>query len=122
MENTILKLRKELKLSQEKFGEKLGVGKGAISKIENNERGLTDTMAKLICNEYNVNESWLRTGEGEMFVNYEDEQTELDYLIGKLAPDHDAFKIKLIKFMLKQPDERWDVIEQIIDDYINAKK
>lgn len=122
MENTVLILRKELGLNQEKFGERLGVGKTAISKLEKGYNNLTEQMARSICREFNVNEDWLRTGEGDMFINYEDEQTELDYLIGKLASDGDAFKIKFIKFMLRQPDERWDVIEKMIDDYLNAKK
>lgn len=115
-------MRKELGLNQEKFGERLGVGKTAISKLEKGYNNLTEQMARSICREFNVNEDWLRTGEGDMFINYEDEQTELDYLIGKLASDGDAFKIKFIKFMLRQPDERWDVIEKMIDDYLNAKK
>jgi aminopeptidase C len=52
-----------------------------------------------------------------MFVNYEDEQSELDFLIGRLAPDHDDFKIKFIKFILKQPDANWDMIEKMIEEY-----
>ena len=63
----IKELRKYLDLTMEKFGERLGVGKTAISKLENNERNLTDQMAISICREFNVNETWLRTGEGEMF-------------------------------------------------------
>lgn len=122
MENAVLKLRKELGLSQDKFGESLGVTGSGISKIESGQRALTEQMIKAISREYNVNEEWLRSGEGEMFVNFVDEQSELDYLIGRLSPEHDAFKIKFIKFMLKQPDERWDVIEQMIDEYFGVKK
>ena len=59
----IRELRKELGLTMEKFG----VGKTAISKIENGERNLTDQMTLSICREFNVNGTWLRTGDGEMF-------------------------------------------------------
>ena len=51
----------------EKFGLRLGVGKTAISKLENGERNLTDQMFKSICREFNVCEEWLRTGNGDMF-------------------------------------------------------
>lgn len=63
----IKKIRKELKLTLEKFGEKLGVGKTAISAIENGKRNLTEQMAKSICREYNVSYDYLTYGDGEMF-------------------------------------------------------
>ena len=63
----VKEIRKTLTLTLEKFGNKLGVGKTAISKIEKNENTLTDQMAKSICREYNVNYDWLIYEEGEMF-------------------------------------------------------
>ena len=63
----VRELRKKLNLTLEKFGKPLGVGKTAISKIETGENNLTDQMIISICREYNINEDWLRTGEGEMF-------------------------------------------------------
>lgn len=63
----VKEIRKTLNLTLEKFGEKLGVGKTAISKIEKDERNLTDQMSKAICREYNVNYDYLVYGEGEMF-------------------------------------------------------
>lgn len=66
MNERIRKIRKELGLSGEKFGEKLGVTRVAISNIENGNRNVTDQMFKSICREFNVNPDWLRNGEGEM--------------------------------------------------------
>lgn len=63
----VKEIRKSLGLTLEKFGEKLGVKKGAISAIENNNRNLTEQMAKSICREYNVNYDFLTYGDGEMF-------------------------------------------------------
>lgn len=57
----------KVNMTLEKFGGRLGVGKTAISGIETGRRNLTEQMAKSICREFNVNEAWLRTGEGEMF-------------------------------------------------------
>ena len=63
----IRSIRKELNLTLEKFGEKLGVQRSAVSKIERGERGLTDQMIISICREFNVNYDYLVDGEGEMF-------------------------------------------------------
>lgn len=65
----VKEIRKEFDLTLEKFGEKLGVTKVAISNIEKGNRNLTDQMAKSICREYNVNYDYLMYGEGEMFDN-----------------------------------------------------
>ena len=69
----VRELRKALNLTLEKFCEPLGVGKTAISNIENGNRNLTNQMIISICREYSVNETWLRTGEGEMFRQPSDE-------------------------------------------------
>ena len=68
MNERIKQLRKELGLTLDKFGEKIGVGKSAISKIERGENGVSEQMLKSICREFNVREEWLRTGELPMFI------------------------------------------------------
>lgn len=65
----VKEVRKSLNLTLEKFGEKLGVGKTAISNIETGNRNLTEQMALAICREYNVSYDFLIYGEGEMFDN-----------------------------------------------------
>ena len=47
----VKEIRKTLDLTMEKFGEKLGVGKTAISNIESGNRNLTEQMSKAICRE-----------------------------------------------------------------------
>lgn len=63
-------LRKELRLNQAAFGERIGLGGGAIGKME---RGgtVTDQNIKLICEKFRVRREWLVDGEGEMFVSGE---------------------------------------------------
>ena len=73
MNERIKELRKTLGLTLEKFGERLGVRKTAISKIEHGENNVSDQMFKSICREFNVSEEWLRDGVGEMFIIPEDE-------------------------------------------------
>lgn len=59
-------LRNIFHMSQEVFGKRLGVTGAGISKIESGKRNLTEQMLLLICKEFNINENWLRYGEGEM--------------------------------------------------------
>lgn len=62
----VKEIRKKNGLTLEKFGERLGVAKTTISRIENGVNGLTDQMCKSISREFHVNEEWLKTGEGKM--------------------------------------------------------
>lgn len=65
----IHELRKTLNMSMEKFGEKIGVGKATISRIESGVNSITEQMHLSICRAYGVSEEWLRTGQGEMFAD-----------------------------------------------------
>lgn len=63
----VKEIRKSLNLTMEVFGQKVGVKKSAISKIEKGEVNVTDQMKKLICREFNVSYDWLEYGTGEMY-------------------------------------------------------
>ncbi len=90
----VLEIRKTLDLTMDKFGEKLGVQKSAISKIEKGRVNLSDQMVKLICREYNVNYDYLTTGEGEMFDDLP--QTVLEELCQQYdLDDLDKFIVEL---------------------------
>lgn len=85
MNERIKQIRKELSLTMEKFGERLGVKKNSISQIESGNRNLTDQMFLAICREFNVNEEWLRFGTGAMFV--EDSDSIIDKILSEMPLD-----------------------------------
>ena len=108
-------IRKTLNLTLEKFGEKLGVGKTAISKLEKGENSITDQMMLSICREYNVNENWLRTGEGDMFIKMT-RNDELSQFVGQLmATEDDSFKKRLVSALAALDENGWDILEQYLD-------
>lgn len=111
----IKEIRKYLDLTMEKFGERLGVGKTAISKLENNERNLTDQMAVSICREFDVNETWLRTGEGEMFIQRTRNQQITDFLGDLIKEEDGTFKKRLIEAMSKLDKKDWEDLERLVD-------
>ena len=92
----VRQVRKSLSLTMEKFGERLGVTKTAISLIESGKNKLTDANVKAICRAYNVNYDWLTEGEGEMFSNVP--KTILDELCKQY--DLDDFDRSLVELYL----------------------
>lgn len=65
-------IRKYLKLSQKNFAKEIGMSQSGYGQIEIGDRPISDRLIKSICMAFNVNENWLRTGEGEMFIKVED--------------------------------------------------
>ena len=116
MNERLKKIRKALSLSQEAFGAKLGVTGPGISKIESGDRNLTEQMALSVIREFNVNENWLRTGEGgdeNMFVKttpYEKAYNRFGYIMENASPSKKATLSMLLELLYKVSDEEWDII------------
>lgn len=108
-------VRKKLGLTLEKFGEKLGVGKTAISKIEKGENNLTEQMVKSICREFSVDYIWLTTGNGEMFVDSDDDFTEK---IDRIMAGEDDARKNIFKFMLTLNDDDIAALGRILDQMV----
>lgn len=96
MNQRIRELRKAISLSGEKFGERLGVGKVAVSQMETGKNAVTEQNIKAICREFNVNEDWLRNGNGEMFVDLSLDEEIRSFITKLLDNTDDAFKTRLI--------------------------
>ena len=104
----VKEIRKGLNLTLEKFGERVGVTKQTVSRIENGVNNLTDQMALAICREFSINEHWLRTGEGEPYIKGSED--ELAELVGRLYKDKGSMRYKmsleLCRSMEKMTDEQ----------------
>ena len=119
MGERVKELRKALGLSGEKFGEKIGVTRSAISDIERGRNGLSDSNILAICREFNVNEEWLRTGTGEMFKDMTLDE-EIISFIGDIQWDaSNTFKKRFISAIAKLSEEEWKVLEKIITTCAN---
>ena len=108
-------LRKEiLNLTQEEFSQKLLITRGNLASIEVGRISLTDRNMQVICTTYNVNENWLRTGEGEPF-NELSEQEELAAWMGTIMkPENDnCTKQRIIRILSQLEDDEWEAIEKI---------
>lgn len=115
----VKEIRKNLGLTLEKFGEKVGVTKQTVSRIENGVNNLTEQMTKAICREYGVDYIWLTSGEGEMFVESDDDFFErIDRI---MAGENDARK-NMIKALLYASDEDVEAFQRLIDSVASLKK
>jgi len=103
--NRLKEIRKSLKINQSEFASKIGLAQSGYSQIETGENTLTDQNIKLVCLIYDVNESWLRSGKGEMF-NYkakpkDDDEKRLLDMFRCLSPEMQEFVLKKIKECLR---------------------
>jgi transcriptional regulator with XRE-family HTH domain len=94
MKERILALRKALHLKQGEFAARLGMKGTALSMIEVGDNSLTEKNIRLICMTFNVNEDWLRTGKGKMFVDSPYEQEFLQ-MYRNLLPDSQQALLRL---------------------------
>ena len=65
-------IRKTLNLTQKNFAEQIGMSQSGYAQVEKGSKAISNRLIKSICLAFNVNENWLRTGEGEMFIKVED--------------------------------------------------
>ena len=109
MENRIKAVRETLKLSQRKFGEKLGVSRDVISNIEYGRVKPKALLLRHMCQLYGVNEHWLETGEGEMFTNSPGESSKLEEalkIFQSLRPDFQNYALEQIKKLAELQDKK----------------
>ena len=77
MEERIKLIRKYYGLNQTQFAEKLGLSRNHIAQVETGKGKFSERTIKDICRIWNVNEDWLKSGEGEMFLSHNAQVSEL---------------------------------------------
>ncbi|RKJ00490.1 XRE family transcriptional regulator [bacterium D16-54] len=112
MKDRIKKLRKELDLTQQEFADRLGTARNNIAGYETGKRSPSDAVISLICTKFNVNESWLRDGTGEMFVEMDVEDRLMDWA-GSVLGGHDSkFKKRFVTMLMGLSESEWEFLEK----------
>lgn len=115
MNERLKQLRKALGLTQQELADRIGIARGNIGSYEVGKSALSDAVVSLICREFNVNEDWLRTGNGEMFLELSRDE-QIEEFIGNLLKDEDdSFKRRLISGLAALDDNGWKVLEDFLD-------
>lgn len=101
MYERIIEVRKNFNLTQDVFASKIGLSRSAISNIENGNRSITERVISDICREFNISKEWLRTGEGDMFV--EPSSFSLDEYVKRRGCKD--YQIQIIKTLLELDED-----------------
>ena len=112
MKDRIKKLRRELDLTQQEFADKIGISRGNIGAYEVGKNAPSDAVISLICTKFNVNENWLRHGNGEMFAEL-DMEDQLMAWAGKVLGSQDSkFKKRFVTMLMGLSDSEWEFLEK----------
>ena len=112
MNNRIKQVRKTAGLKQAEFAERIGLKPNTVTSYETGLRIPSDAVILSICREFNVNEKWLRTGEGEMF-NHKTRNESLTEFFSDVLSDGDSIKAQLLSIMAKLSTEQWELLDDI---------
>ena len=121
MNERLKKLRKALDLTQQEFATRVGSKRNTIAKYETNTNIPSAAVISLICREFNVNEEWLRTGYGDMFLPV-DRHNEISKFINQLMQEEkDSFKNRLISILADLSTEEWEFLEHRLKQLYEGK-
>ena len=110
MNTRIKTLRNELKMTQDAFGSRIGLKRNSIAQIELGTRTPSNQVIVSICREFDVNENWLRTGEGSM-LRERSRNDELAAFFGDLLKSEPDFRHRLISVLSRLSVDEWQLLE-----------
>lgn len=111
-------VRNALGKNQSEFAEALGFAQTGVSMIESHKRDISDRHIKALCSIFNISEHWLRTGEGDMYV--ESETSLVDSLTKQM--NMSAEQRKLMEIFLTMSDEKRDSVSKAFFDFLDAAR
>lgn len=109
----IKKLRKALDLTQQEFANRIGTTANVLTNYETGRRNPSNSVINNICKEFNVNETWLRTGEGEMLIQLSKDEEIAAFVGQALSTESDTFKKRFIVMLSKLDESDWEVLEKM---------
>lgn len=113
MHNRIKEIRSNAKLTQQEFADRLGIRRGTIANYELGRNEPIDAVITLICREFNVNETWLRTGDGEMFKPVSRDQEIEAFLNELMKNEKPDFRKRMVAVLARLDLKEWQLLEQI---------
>ena len=122
MNERIKEIRKFYKLTQTDFANKLGLSQNFITQLETGSKNPSDRTISDICRIFSINETWLRSGEGEMKLELTKNQEIAQFLNEVMAEDDEDFKKNFIEALAHLNDNEWQafasITRKIVDDFI----
>lgn len=122
MGDRIRQIRKALGLTQQEFAEKVGSTANVYTNYETGKRNPSASVINNICKTFNVNEAWLRTGEGEMFRQLSREEEIEQMAQTLLAEESDSFRTRLVSVLVKLSPEKLEVLAEIAQKLVEGQE
>jgi transcriptional regulator with XRE-family HTH domain len=113
MNERIKEVRNALNLTQQEFADKIKVKRNTVATYEMGRSVPSDSAVALICREFNVNEDWLRTGTGEMFVKKTRDEQIASFIGSIQSVADDSFKKRFISMLSSLDESDWETLEKI---------
>lgn len=111
----VKELRKQINLTQQAFADRLNLKRNTVGSYEVNVVEPSDRTISDICREFNVNETWLRTGEGEMFNQITRSEKITAFLTDITVEEGDDFKRRFVEMLAELEPEDWKLLERMAE-------
>ena len=108
MHTRIKALRTAEGLTQQAFADRIGVKRNTVATYEMGRSTPSDSAITLICREFNVSETWLRTGDGPMFKPKSRNEELFEFL--NTAVEEDGIKARLLTVMARLSEDQWELL------------
>ena len=115
MNERIKLLRKALELNQTDFGARIGVKQGTVAAYESGARVPLDSVVVSICREFGVSESWLRSGEGEMFLQLSREEEITKFCMSIIRDPDSEFQRQFVSVLARLEPPQWQLLSDMAD-------
>ena len=115
MNERIKLLRKALELNQTDFGARIGVKQGTVAAYESGARVPLDSAIVSICREFGVSESWLRSGEGEMFLQLSREEEITKFCMSIIRDPDSEFQRQFVSVLARLEPPQWQLLSDMAD-------
>ena len=121
MHERLKQIRKSLNLTQQEFADRLNVSRNTVATYEIGKSNPSDAAVMLICREFKINETWLRNGIGEMFIELTRDEQIASFIGSIQATEKDSFKKRFIAMLSALDESEWEVLEKIALALYNKK-
>lgn len=111
----VKELRKQVNLTQQAFADRLNLKRNTVGSYEVNVVEPSDRTISDICREFNVNETWLRTGKGEMFNQITRSEKITSFLTEITEDEGDDFKRRFVEMLAELEPEDWKLLERMAE-------
>lgn len=122
MNERIKKIIEELGLKKVDFANRLHISQPFASELCSGAKAPSDRTISDICREFGVREAWLRTGEGEMFVQDTQSEQVAAFLADLTKDDSDTFKKRFVEMLAGLSPADWELLERMAEKLTQKKR